>query len=186
MNQASLHIANAPAIIRAFDAINRVLGNVAGWAMLPVVLICFSVVILRYGFGLGYVWLQELFVWINGAAFLSAAAYGFQEDVHVRVDIFYARANSHQKAWINIAGVVFFLFVTCGALFYLSFPQVVTSWRLGERSESPFGLGHAYLLKSFVLLFCVICILHGIVLLWKSWVVLRSPSGQGPSRKERE
>ena len=164
---------DAPLVIRAIGAINHAIGVVAAWIMLPVVLICFSVVILRYGFGIGFIWLQELFIWSHGAAFLSAAAYTFQNDAHVRVDVFYSRVGDRTKAWINIAGVVLLLFVTCGALFWLSLPQVITSWRLGERSSSISGLDYAYVLKGFVLVFCVTCILHGIVVLWESANVLR-------------
>lgn len=170
---------DTPVIIRGIEAVNRAIGVVASWMMLPVVLICFSVVILRYGFGLGFIWLQELFVWIHGAAFLTAAAFTFQHDMHVRVDVFYSRASVRRKAWINIVGVIGLLFVTCGALFVLSWPQVLTSWKLGERSISPSGLDYAYVLKAFVLVFCVTCILQGIVQIWKSWVVLRTgPTGE--------
>ena len=168
-------IVDAPIIIRAINALNNGIGVVAAWLMLPVVMICFSVVILRYGFGIGYIWLQELFIWGHGVAFLSAAAYTFQNNSHVRVDVFYSRANERAKARINIVGVIFLLFVTCGALFYVSLPQVMTSWKLGERSSSISGLDYAYVLKAFVLVFCVTCILHGIVLLWESWKVLSSP-----------
>ncbi|WP_347312851.1 TRAP transporter small permease subunit [Defluviimonas sp. SAOS-178_SWC] len=167
--------ANAPTIIRAINALNSALGAVAAWLMLPVVLICFTVVILRYAFGTGYVWMQELFIWGHGIAFLSAAAYTFQNNGHVRVDVFYSTMSERSKALVNILGVVVLLFVTCGALFYVSLPQVITSWKLGERSTSLSGLDHAYVLKGFVLVFCVTCILHGIVLLWESWRTLRSP-----------
>lgn len=168
-------IVDAPVIIRAINAVNHAIGIAAAWLMLPVVLICFAVVILRYGFGSGYIWMQELFIWGHGIAFLSAAAYTFQSNGHVRVDVFYSRASNRAKARVNIVGVVFLLFVTCGALFYVSLPQVVTSWKLGERSSSISGLDQAYVLKGFVLVFCVTCMLHGIVLLWESWRVLRSP-----------
>ena len=166
---------DAPMVIRAINALNHAIGVVAAWMMFPVVLICFTVVILRYGFGIGFVWMQELFIWVHGAAFLSAAAYTFQNNAHVRVDVFYSRASERAKARINIIGVIFLLFVTCGVLFYVSFPQVMTSWKLGERSSSLSGLDYAYLLKSFVLVFCVTCILHGIVLIWESWKILTAP-----------
>ncbi|MDO5758040.1 MAG: TRAP transporter small permease subunit [Rhodobacterales bacterium] len=172
---AELQTGDAPVIIRTINTVNHGIGVLAAWLMLPIVLICFSVVILRYGFGIGYIWLQELFVWGHGVAFLSAAAYTFQNNAHVRVDVFYSRASERGKARINIIGVVFLLFVTCGGLFYLSLPQVITSWRLGERSTSISGLDYAYVLKGFILVFCVTCILHGIVLIWESWKVLITP-----------
>lgn len=162
-----------PRIIVLIDMVNRRIGEAAAWLMLPVVVICFAVVVLRYGFGTGYVWMQELFIWINGAAFTMAVGYAFSHDAHVRVDVFYGSAGERAKAWINIFGVMAFLFVMCGVLLWVSFPQIVMSWRLGERSSSMSGLEYAYVLKTFVPIFCVISILHGVSLLTKSILFLR-------------
>jgi len=165
---------NPPLLIRAIDKLNCIIGDAAACLMLPVVLTCFVVVILRYVFGIGFIWLQELFIWAHSAAFLSAAGYVFQRDKHVRVDIFYGMASERAKAWINIVSVVGLLFVMCGALFYISFPQIMTSWRLGERSVSLSGMDYVYVLKTFILVFCAVSILHGISLLWQSYAVLRN------------
>lgn len=163
-----------PRIIAAIDRINRAVGIVAAWAMLPVVLICFAVVVLRYAFGIGYIWLQELFIWIHGAAFMAAVGYAFAEGAHVRVDMIYRGARARTRAWLDIIGVVAFLFVMCGVLFYVSIPQVALSWRLAEGSSSLSGLPYVYVIKTFIPVFCVLAILHGISLLWRCGAVLRA------------
>ena len=172
---------DAPLLIRAIRALNHGLGVISAWLMLPVVLICFLVVVLRYCFGIGFIWMQELFIWTHGVAFLSAAAYVFQQGAHVRVDVFYSRMGSRAKAWVNIIGTVCLLFVMSGVLFYVTYPQVIVSWMLGERSASLSGLGYAYILKTFVLVFCLTTILHGIDLIWESCKTLRAPA-RGASR----
>lgn len=179
-----------PLFVVLIDRFNELLGEIASWLMLPVVLICFAVVVLRYGFGSGYIWMQELFIWLNGAAFMMAAGYAFAQDSHVRVDVVYSRASGRAQAWINIIGVTFFLSAMCLVLLWVSYPQIVTSWRLGERSTSMSGLDYAYVLKTFIAVFCVVSMLHGISLLAKSILYLRgklpppahlseTPAGEG-------
>ena len=162
-----------PKFILAIDAFNALIGKAAAWVMLPVVFICFVVVVQRYLFGIGHVWLQELFIWLHGAAFMLAAGFALGTGSHVRVDVFYNHAAPRTKAWINIFGVVFLLFVMCFTLLWLSYPQIRTSWRLGERSISMSGLQYAYVLKTFIPIFCVVVILQGISMLARNILVLR-------------
>ena len=54
------------------------------------VLLTFTIVVLRYGFNLGWIWLQESLTYLHVAVFSVAAAWALQQDGHVRVDIFYA------------------------------------------------------------------------------------------------
>ena len=63
-------------------------GRGISWLLLVLVVITFSVVVLRYGMNLGWIWLQELIVYLHAAVFLIAIAWTFQADEHVRVDIF--------------------------------------------------------------------------------------------------
>lgn len=162
-----------PKFIEAIDALNRTIGRMASWLMLPVVFICFIVVVQRYLFGVGYIWLQELFIWLHGAAFMLAAGYALGAGAHVRVDVFYNRARPRTKAWINTIGVLLLLFVMCFTLLWLSYPQVMMSWRLGERSTSMSGLPYAYVLKTFIPIFCVVVILQGISMLARNIAVIR-------------
>lgn len=162
-----------PKFILAIDAFNKMIGRAAAWLMLPVVFICFIVVVQRYLFGVGYVWLQELFIWLHGAAFMLAAGFALGTGAHVRVDVFYTRAAPRTKAWINIFGVLGLLFVMCFTLLWLSYPQVRMSWRLGERSASMSGLQYAYVLKTFIPIFCIVVILQGISMLTRNILVLR-------------
>ena len=49
--------------VRAVDALNDWVGRTVAWLTLGCVLTCFAVVVLRYAFGTGFPWLQELYVW---------------------------------------------------------------------------------------------------------------------------
>ena len=69
------------------------------------VLTTFSVVVLRYVFSLGWVWMQESYVWLRGIVFMLGAVYTLLHDGHVRVDIFYRPASERHKSWVYLFGV---------------------------------------------------------------------------------
>ena len=64
-------------------------GKTVAWLTLLMVLLTFSIVILRYGFNLGWIWLQEILIYFHVTVFTVGAAWTLQQNGHVRVDIFY-------------------------------------------------------------------------------------------------
>ncbi|RLA15254.1 MAG: C4-dicarboxylate ABC transporter permease, partial [Gammaproteobacteria bacterium] len=71
------------------------------------VLVTFTIVLLRYGFDLGWIWLQETVTVMHALVFMLAAAYTLADDEHVRVDIVYNRMTKRARAWVNCLGVLF-------------------------------------------------------------------------------
>ena len=104
------------AIADCIDRIIAVIGRIAAWGVLVVVLVEFTVVLLRYGFGIGSIWLQETVVYAHAALFMLAAAWTLAAGGHVRVDIFYARTSARHKAWVDLLGTAFFLLPFMAAL----------------------------------------------------------------------
>ena len=96
--------------VRGIDAINDWIGRAAAWLTLGCVLTCFAVVVLRYAFGIGFPWMQELYVWQHAAVFMAGAGYTMLHRGHVNVDVLYGRLNPRGKAWIDILGTLVFLF----------------------------------------------------------------------------
>ena len=60
--------------------------------------------VLRYVFSLGWVWMQESYVWLHGLVFMLGAGYSLLHNGHVRVDIFYRPAGPRAKAWVDLLG----------------------------------------------------------------------------------
>ena len=54
-------------------------------AGLGIVLLCFTVVVQRYVFAISHVWMQDLYIWLNGAMFTAVAGFALLRDDHVRV-----------------------------------------------------------------------------------------------------
>src|ERR1700676_2309353 len=100
----------APSRIKAFaDGIDRLtatVGRAAAWLCLLIVCLQFALVVARYLFGLGSIWLTETVLYAHGALFLLAAAWTLQVGGHVRVDIFYAEMSAAAKARINLLGAL--------------------------------------------------------------------------------
>src|SRR5690349_13506618 len=121
-------------IADAIDRLNSTIGRAAAWPCLAVATIQFAVVLLRYVFGIGSIWLQESIVYSHAALFLLAAAWTLRNKGHVRVDIFYSTANPHTKAMVDLLGACFLLIPFAGAILYFSLPYVSRSWSIFEGS----------------------------------------------------
>ena len=85
-------------LLQSFNTINIVVGKAVSWLVLIMVGIVFSVVVMRYVFSTGRIWVQELVLWMHAAVFLLSAAYTLSEDSHVRVDVFFRRGVLKPKA----------------------------------------------------------------------------------------
>lgn len=154
------------------DAANDLLGRSVSWLMLPVVLVAFAVVCLRYAFAVGYPWLQETYIWLHGMAFTLASAWVLKDEGHVRVDLVYKRLTARAKAWLDLVGVFVFLLPMMGLLLWWSWPVVQRSWRLMERSPTADGLQFVFVLKSFLLALGVLLVLQGLAMAARCLLVI--------------
>ena len=158
-----------------FDRISRATGRATSWLTLFMVLITVVVVVLRYVFSVGLIWLQESVVWMHAVVFMLGAAYTLQLEDHVRVDIFYRDMSRKRQAFVNLSGVVIFVFPVCGFLFVEALTYVGSSWSDHEVSRNAGGLPYPFipLLKSVLLLMPATVALQGLALLLRSVTTLR-------------
>ena len=146
------------------DKFSTFTGRAASWLTLARVVGTFIIVVLRYVFDTGLIWMQESVTWMHAVVFMLGAAYTLQAEEHVRVDIFYREMSKQRKAWINLLGVVFFLWPVCVFFIAESADYVAASWRSGEVSRDAGGLPYPFvpLLKSVLLLMPFTLILQGL------------------------
>ncbi len=138
------------------------LGKAVAWLSLLLVLISFCVVVLRYGFNLGWIWLQESVTYLHAMIFMLAAAWTWQIDEHVRVDIFYREMTPRHKAIVNLAGTLVFLVPFCIFLLVVSWRYVSLAWITMEGSREAGGLPFVYLQKSLILLLPALLLLQAV------------------------
>lgn len=161
-------------LVRIISRFNSILGQLFAWLSLAMVLVCFAVVIMRYVFSIGFVWMQDLYVWMNGAMFMGVAGYTLLKNGHVRVDIFYRPASLRFKAWIDILGSLLFVAPFIWILVHYSLPFVQRSWRFYEGSANYGGMPGLFVLKSFVLVFAAVIGLQALAMLLRGILVLRN------------
>ena len=164
----------------AVDSMNEWIGRIVAWLTLGTVLVCFTVVVLRYVFGIGYVWMQELYVWQHAVVFMVGAGYTFLHGGHVRVDIFYAKASPRKQAWVDIFGTIVFLLPWVVLLSYSSIPFIGSSWRIYEASSQTGGLPGFFLLKSVIWIFAAVVGLQGLSLVAKRVLFLSGRQEYAP------
>lgn len=160
------------AIVRVIDAVNERVGRAVAWLTLAMVLTTFTVVVLRYVFALGWVWLQESYVWLHGIVFMLGAGYTLLHDGHVRVDIFYRPKDERFKAWVDLFGSIVLLLPLVVAVLLASWGYVLDSWRGLEESREAGGLPGLFLLKTVIWGFCILVALQAISLAGRSALIL--------------
>ena len=151
-------------------------GRAVSWFTLALVILTFAVVVLRYGFNLGWIWMQESITYLHAAVFMLAAAWTLSDDGHVRVDIFYRDASPRRRALVNMAGIVLFLVPFCVFLLAIAWDYVASSWRLMEGSREAGGLGAVYLLKSLILLLPALLLMQCLPMLRRNFREFRRPA----------
>lgn len=147
------------------DRIDRLVagtGRVAAWLVLLVVLLQFALVVARYLFGLGSIWLSETVIYAHAAVFMLVAAWTLRAEGHVRVDIFYAEASKRTKALIDLVGALLLLLPFMLVLLLLSVPYAARSWTILERSQEASGLPLVFVLKTLIPVFAVLMALQGV------------------------
>ena len=159
-------------LVRAISGLNALVGNVFSWLSLAIVLVCFTVVVQRYVFSTSFVWMQDLYIWLNGAMFTAVAGFALLRNDHVRVDIFYRPASTRRKATVDLIGVILFLLPFSWIVFYYGWSFVSRAWRLGEASANVGGMPGLFILKAFILGFAVLLALQGIAMALRSVLVL--------------
>lgn len=144
---------------RYIDRFTELSGQILAWLLLLVMLITCVVVVLRYGFDLGFIALQESITYLHASVFLLGIAYALKHGSHVRVDIFYRNYSARTKAWIDSLGAIVFLMPLCAYIFFISWDFVSQSWAINEVSPEPGGIPAVYWLKSLILIMaCNLCL----------------------------
>ena len=167
--------------MRVINRISDWVGRSVAWLTLAMVIVTFAVVVMRYLFDVGWIWLQESVTWMHAAVFMLGASYTLTADEHVRVDVFYRRMSSTRQAWVGIWGSLFFLLPMCGYLFWTSLEYVQVSWEISEASREAGGLPYPFvpLMKTLIPLTCALLMAQGVADLASNIRQLRRPEQEG-------
>lgn len=152
------------------DRISRITGTLTAWLTVVMVVLTGIIVLMRYVFDAGLIWMQELVIWMHAMVFMVGAAYTLRHEDHVRVDVFYGSMSERRRAWVDAVGVLVFLLPVCAYIAWTSISYVGASWRDSEASPEAGGLPFPMLpiLKTVLLVMPLLLSLQGVSLFLRS------------------
>jgi TRAP-type mannitol/chloroaromatic compound transport system permease small subunit len=128
------------ALSRAIDAITERVGRFVYWLVLIVVLISAANAIVRKLFNYSSNAYLEIQWYLFSVIFLFGAGYTLLRNEHVRIDIIAGRLSARAQNWIDVVGIVLFLWPMSFVIMWLSWPLFVDSLARHEVSSNAGGL----------------------------------------------
>lgn len=149
------------AVINRIEQLVETLGSLARGCVLVLVLLVSANVLIRYGFSVSPVALQELEWFLISPIALLGISYVLKHRADVRVDFIYEKFQPRTQAAVDL----FSALATCliGAfLAWVCWHYMMQSYAIGEGSPDPGGLPHRFLVKAFLPLGFALFALQGI------------------------
>ena len=140
--------------------LTRKTGEISRWLALAMVVVTGTVVAGRYAFDYSSIALQETVMYLHASLFMLGAAYTWQLNGHVRVDIFYQNFSPASQRRVDLFGTLFLLLPTCGFLLWSSWSYVDSAWTISEKSQEAGGLPFVYGLKTLILVMPILMLLE--------------------------
>lgn len=128
------------ALSRGIDALNLWLGRLAAVLVLAAALISATNAFFRYAFDMSSNAYLEIQWYLFAAIVLLGASETLRKNEHVRVDLVYMAVSERKRLWIDISGIILFLFPFTLLMAWLSWPVAMNMLRSGEVSFSAGGL----------------------------------------------
>lgn len=156
---------------QSFLALAGALDRVA-WALCLVTatiltLVILAVVVLRYGFGLGYIELQDTATYAFAVLVIFSVPVCLARDGHVRVEVISERLSATYRRVADAAALVLFLVPVFGVLLWAWWPQMTYAWSIREASLETGGLPGLYLIKTALPIAAALTIVQGLAAVLK-------------------
>lgn len=127
-------------LARGIDLLNGAIGKLAMWLILAATLISAGNAISRKAFNLSSNAFLEIQWYLFAAVFMLGGGYAFLRNAHVRIDVLSGRLSPRARNWIDVVGILVFLFPLCYMLASMGWPVFARAWASGEISSSAGGL----------------------------------------------
>ena len=128
------------ALSRAIDAVTERIGRLVYWLVLIVVLISAANAVVRKLFNYSSNAYLEVQWYLFSVIFLFGAGYVLLHNDHVRIDIIQGQLSPRAQNWIDVIGIVFFLWPMSLIIMWLAWPLFVDSYARNEVSTNAGGL----------------------------------------------
>lgn len=165
-------------LVRVSEGLDRVIiliGKLAAWAGLALILITIFDVITRRFLVLGSTKLQEAEWHFHVILFAFCLGYAYLKDAHVRIDLVREKLSERTQWWIEVAGCLLFLLPYCAMVVYYGINFTERSFATSEVSASATGLSYRWAIKAAIPIGFTILGLAGIAVLLRKIVELFGP-----------
>jgi TRAP-type mannitol/chloroaromatic compound transport system permease small subunit len=185
-----LDAAERPAALRISDGLRSFVdfvGRWGAWLIIPLVLITVFDVTARKLVWVqiwlvdnvsrifGSTLLQELEWHFHTALFTLVLGYGYIWNTHVRVDLIRENLAFRKKAWLELAGLTFFMIPYCLTVIWFASVYAYDSYMISEISASQVGLSHRWIIKSVLVFGMIVAALSGVAVWLQVAIVLWGP-----------
>jgi TRAP-type mannitol/chloroaromatic compound transport system permease small subunit len=127
-------------ISRLIDAVTDFIGKAVMWFVLATTLISAGNAIVRKLFDTSSNALLEIQWYLFAAVFMLGSGYAFLRNAHVRIDFLSSNFSARGRNWVDILGILVFLFPLCYMMATLGWPLFERAWNTGEMSSNAGGL----------------------------------------------
>jgi TRAP-type mannitol/chloroaromatic compound transport system permease small subunit len=126
------------------------IGHVVCYANGLLIFVIVLQVLLRYLYGRGFVYLEELEWHLWAIGFLFGLSYCVARNTNIRMDLFFRLLPERSREWLDALGILFLLLPYVVVMFLHGMDFFHHSWRLCERSQAPLGLPYRWVIKSII------------------------------------
>jgi TRAP-type mannitol/chloroaromatic compound transport system permease small subunit len=155
------------------DAFIDLVGRATSWLALVLALVMGGNVLLRYGFSIGSIAMQELEWHILVPICVFGMSYALRHGEHVRVDVLFQYFSPRGKVFVELLTSISGMLL-CVLVIWLCVPYVWQSWSIGEGTANPGGIEYRYVVKSLIPIGFALFFLQALSEAIKSSLALRS------------
>lgn len=147
------------ALSKALDRATRIVCVAACVLLASAVL---AIVVLRYGFGIGFIWLQDFAAYAFAIFLALSVPVCMAQDGHVRVDVVSDSMPPGYLRGADLFALVAFLVPVFGIAIWAYWPDLRYSWAIREVSVETGGLPGLFLVKTAIPVLAFLMIVQGI------------------------
>jgi TRAP-type mannitol/chloroaromatic compound transport system permease small subunit len=144
------------------DVLDRLARLLCGAALTVLTGSVLLIVLLRYGFGTGFIQLQDLAVYAFALVVIFSLPVCLAQGGHVRVEVFAERMSPRYLRRADAVALVLFLTPVFGLVIWADAPQLAYSWSIREASVETGGLPGLFLVKTALPVAAGMMILQGL------------------------
>ena len=140
---------SAQKLAGGIDFFIDLVGRATAWLALGLALVMGANVLLRYGFSIGSIWMQELEWHIMVPICVLGMSYALRHGEHVRVDVLFQYFSPRNKHLVDTFTAIVAMLLSV-IVIWLCIPYVWQSWSIGEGTANPGGIDYRYVVKSLI------------------------------------